>query len=99
VDAGEYGKSWDEAAPRFRSAVSRADWEKAVRGARAPYGTLLSRRTRAAIPQTSLPGAGEGHYVVVQTDASFEHKKSATETCAMELATDGRWRLAGYFIR
>ncbi len=99
VDVREYGRSWEEAAPRFRAAVSRADWETAVLSARGGYGKLLSRTIRSTVAQKSLPGLPPGTFAIVQTQASFEHKKSATETCTLEQLSDGQWRVVGYFVR
>jgi beta-lactamase regulating signal transducer with metallopeptidase domain len=99
VDAGQYGPSWDAASGDFRKAVSRSDWERAIRSARAPLGAVVSRATQSATAHESLPGAPKGRYVLVQTHTSFAHKASATETCTLQLDADGRWRIAGYFIK
>ncbi len=48
---------------------------------------------------TSLPGAPDGEYVVIQIQTSFENKKSAVETITPMLDKDGRWRVSGYQIR
>jgi hypothetical protein len=99
VDAASYGPSWDAASAVFRAAVTRPDWERAVRAARGPLGAVVSRRTRAAMPQENPPGAPAGRYVIVQTDVSFANKASATETCTLQQEPDGAWRMAGYFVR
>jgi hypothetical protein len=99
VDAKEYAKSWDEAAPDFRAQVARGDWSQKVRSARGAYGALQTRTVTGAIEQASLPGARPGRYVVAQTNASFEKKASAVETVTLQLAPDGRWRVVGYFIQ
>ncbi len=49
--------------------------------------------------QTSLPGAPDGKYVVIQFKTSFENKKSATETITPMMDNDGKWRVSGYFIK
>ena len=99
VDAGKYGPSWDAAAAMFRSGVTRASWERMAAGARGPLGTMRSRELAAAKATSSLPGAPDGHYVVLQFRTSFEHKAAATETVTMVLEGDGVWRTTGYFIR
>jgi uncharacterized protein DUF4019/BlaR1 peptidase M56 len=99
LDAQAYGPSWDEAAPLFKTAVSRDDWAKAARGARQPFGALVSRQVRVAAAQAAVPGMPNGQYVVVQTDAAFAHKASAHETATLQLAPDARWRVVGYLIR
>ena len=68
VDAGDYGKSWDDAAKLFRNAVTKEDWERAAAGVRAPLGAVTSRNLKSKQAMTSLPGAPDGHYVVIQFD-------------------------------
>ena len=48
---------------------------------------------------TTLPGAPDGEYVVIQYQTSFERKKSAIETVTPMRDKDGKWRVAGYYIR
>jgi hypothetical protein len=99
IDAGKYGPSWDAAAATFRSAVTRTDWERMAASARVPFGKLLSRKLAASKAVTSLPGAPDGNYVVVQFKTSFEHKAQAVETVTAVLESDGAWRVTGYFIK
>lgn len=67
--------------------------------ARKPLGAVLSRTFKLAKYSTSLPGAPDGQYVVIQYDTSFENKKSAVETITPMLDRDGQWRVSGYFIK
>ena len=52
-----------------------------------------------ATPTESLPGAPDGHYVVLHYETSFENKKTAIETVTPMLDQDGDWRVSGYYIR
>lgn len=99
VDAAKYGESWDAAAAVFRGAVAKEAWSATAGGVRAPLGKVVSRTLKAAKPATSLPGAPDGHYVVIQFDTVFEHKAAAVETVTPMLEKDGAWRVSGYFIR
>jgi hypothetical protein len=99
VDRGEYGSSWDAAAALFKGAMTRAQWEGALTGSRKPLGRLASRTLQTAQYATSLPGAPDGRYVVIQFRTSFEHKASAVETVTPMLDRDGTWRVSGYYIR
>ncbi len=99
VDAGDYGKSWDDASAFFRGAITRENWEKAVAGAREPFGKVLSREVKSTTVATTLPGAPDGHYVVIEFTTSFEHKKEASERVTPTLEEDGVWRVGGYFVR
>lgn len=99
VDSGKYGESWDTAATYFKNAVDKSAWERQIRAVRAPLGKVLSRELKEAEYRTSLPGAPDGEYVVIQFNTSFENKKSAVETITPMLGKDGEWRVSGYYIR
>jgi hypothetical protein len=99
VDAGDYAASWQAAAPAFKAAVAKDQWARALRATRSPLGKVLSRTVKSAKYTTSLPGAPDGKYVVIQYESSFEHKQSAIETVTPTLGEDGQWKVSGYFIR
>ena len=99
VDQGKYGESWDIAAKAFQTAVKREGWEQAAAAARSPLGKLISRKQKSATFATSLPGAPDGKYVVIQFDSSFEHKKEAVETVTPMQESDGSWKVSGYYIK
>jgi hypothetical protein len=62
-------------------------------------GKLLSRKLKSATYKTTMPGAPDGEYVVIQYDSSFEHKQAAVETVTPMLDKDGKWRVSGYYIK
>lgn len=99
VDQAEYQESWSEAASLFKNAVDESTWVKQISAARQPLGKTLSRRVKSTKYMTSVPGAPDGQYVVIQTEASFENKKSAVETITPMLDSDGKWRVSGYYIK
>ncbi len=99
VDGGKYAQSWDAAAELFQNAVPKGQWAQQLGGARGPLGKVLKRELRSKAYKTSLPGAPDGEYVVLQFETSFTNKKAATETITPMLEKDGRWRVSGYFIR
>jgi len=99
VDAGSYDKSWENAAALFRGAVTREDWAKAARAARAPLGAVKSRTLKSTTFTHQLPGAPDGDYVVIQFDASFANKAAAVETVTPMRDPDGTWRVSGYFVK
>jgi len=99
TDDGQYSESWEAAASLFKAAVTKADWEKAVKSARSPLGALKSRRLKSATFARSLPGAPDGEYVVIQFDAQFENKAAAIETVTPMREKDGSWRVSGYYIK
>jgi hypothetical protein len=99
IDEGKYSESWNEAAGFFKTAVSKKDWLKSMEAFRKPLGALISRKLKSKKYTTSLPGAPDGEYVVVQYETSFEHKKSAIETVTPMLDKNGKWLVSGYYIK
>ena len=99
VDQGKYAESWDGAAQFFKGAVTAQQWKASVSGVRKPFGKLVSRSIRSKNYTTSLPGAPDGEYVVIQYDTSFENKKTAVETVTPMRDKDGKWRVSGYYIK
>ena len=99
VDAGEYDTAWERAASLFKMQVSRGQWRAAAAAARKPLGSMSGRRLITANYVTSLPGAPDGEYVVLQYRSEFENKKSAIETVTPMLDRDGSWRVSGYYVR
>ncbi len=99
IDAGGYAASWDQAAELFRKAVPRDSWAAQVKGVREPLGALEARRLHSTRRMTSLPGAPDGHYVVIEFEARYARKARATETVTPVREEDGAWRVAGYYIR
>ena len=99
VDVAKYRDSWETASNSFKAGVAEADWERQVRSARAQLGQVKSRKLEKATHATSLPGAPDGDYVVSVFDTSYEKKAEAQETVVSKRESDGRWRVAGYFIK
>lgn len=99
VDDGKYAESWETAAEYFKNAVTKEEWQEALTAVRKPLGDLASRELSSREHRTSLPGAPDGEYVVIQFETSFENKRSAVETITPMLGEDGEWRVSGYFIK
>ena len=99
TDAAKYGSSWDAASSLFKAAIAKANWESALKGARAPFGALKARKVRAATFTRTVPGAPDGEYVVIQFDTQFENKAAAVKTVTPMREKDGSWRVSGYLIK
>ena len=98
VDEERYGESWETAAIFFKNAVQKVQWITSMNGFRKPLGKLLERKIKNSQYMTTLPGAPDGEYVVIQFETSFENKKSSIETITPMLDKDGKWRTSGYYI-
>lgn len=98
VDEEKYEESWKDAAAYFQNAVKKEQWVQSLHTVRKPLGNLISRKLKNSIYKSSLPGAPDGHYVVIQFETSFENNNSAIETITPMMDKDGNWRVSGYYI-
>ena len=99
VDAGKCSESWQNTSSYFKNAVDENQWEKSLNSIRTPLGGVLSRKAISHKYTTTLPGAPDGEYVVIQYETSFKNKASVIETVTPFLEKDGIWRLSGYYIK
>ena len=98
IDAGDWTGSWEIAGEAFRSATSAQEWAAAVEPVRAPLGEATERRLATVTRASTLPGAPEGEYQVIQFQTVFSKRSGVmTETVVMAMGSDG-WEVAGYFI-
>ena len=99
VDVGNDAASWRAASPYLQGAVTESAWAESLHGVRTPLGKVLSRTLKSARHTKAVPGAPDGHYVVMQFDTSFENKQAAVETVTFMQEKDGKWKAAGYYIK
>ena len=99
VDDGKFAESWKESTEYFKGVVKQYQWEQSIQSVRIPLGAVISRRLKAKNFATSLPGAPDGEYVIIQFATSFENKTSAVETITPMMDKDGQWRVSGYYIK
>ena len=99
VDAGKFNGSWLEASTYFRNVTTKQQWKQQVSVWRSALGSVVSRKLRTVQYLTTMPGAPDGAYVMIQYDTSFTHKKSAVEIVVPMMDADGRWRVSEYSIR
>jgi len=99
LDDGKYDQGWDASAEFLQSAVGKEDLSKSLMAARKPLGKMISREIITKQYTTSVPGAPDGEYVIIQYNTTFENKKSSIETITPMLDKDGKWRVSGYYIK
>lgn len=99
VDAGRYRRSWAEAAPVFREALTADEWARQVGDVRKSLGELRSRELLSSEYMTALPDGSRGEFVLIQYSSAFERQPEAVETVVLARTEEGAWRVAGYFIR
>jgi hypothetical protein len=79
--------------------VALAEWPKVINGARARFGKFQSRKLTVTRFTTTIPGAPEGKYVIIDYSSRFEKRKDAVESVAPMQEKDGSWKVSGYFIK
>ena len=97
-DAKRYAESWSSAGDRFKARMPQARWAETVQPVREPLEGLISRSARKVSNATSLPGAPDGDYEVVEFATHFGAKAEAVETVVLA-HEGGTWKVDGYFIR
>jgi hypothetical protein len=98
-DAGDHAAAWDISASAFQEQVPKEAWAKQAQAVRGPFGALQGRTLLKGEYATSLPGAPDGEYVVLQYQAHFEKKAEAVETITPALDWDGAWKVSGYYVK
>ncbi len=99
IDSADYSQAWDQAAELIKKVVTKQDWQKTMEAFRLPLGKVVERKLVSEKYTNSLPGVPDGDYVVIQYETRFEKKKAAIETITPALDKDGRWKVAGYYIK
>ena len=99
VDEGKIAESWEQSSKLFQTGIAKDKWGAVLKSAREPLGKLQSRKLISATYMTSVPGAPDGQYLVVQFEAVFENKRQAVETVTPMKGKDGKWRVSGYYIK
>ena len=99
IDKGNYAESWEQSAGVFKEAVQKDQWASQLQAVRAPLGSVVSRTVLGSQQVNALPGAPPGDYVVISYKTTFQSKPQTVETFTVQKASDGKWRMAGYYIR
>jgi hypothetical protein len=97
LDAGDYGKAWDQTAKAFRNNVTRQQWVESLPKTRGALGAAKSRTAEVSSYKSSLAGMPDGDYVTVRFSTVFEKRSEAQEIVTLVLE-DGAWRPLGYGV-
>jgi hypothetical protein len=98
-DAADVGPSWDDTSTLFRRLVDREQWRDSLAKVDALFGRPEERELATVRYTTSVPGAPDGHYVLLEYNARFARKQEAVETVVVMRDEDDAWRVSGYFVR
>lgn len=98
LDKQQWAESWTQSGRMFQSGIDQAGWASTIRPLRQQLGAVSSRAVESVKNASSLPGAPDGEYKIVQFTTDFANKRGAIETVVM--AREGSaWKVNGYFIR
>ena len=99
IDGNKVPESWKETASLFKTQVSQKQWAESMASVQTTFGMAMARQLLNAQYTKTLPGAPDGEYVILQYQTAFEKKAASVETLTVMLDSDGKWRVAGYFIK
>jgi hypothetical protein len=99
IDLGFYEEGWENCAKIFKNAVEKFMFKQSLIGVRKPLGKVLKRKEISKKYTTTIPVAPDGEFVIIQFKTEFENKKEIDEIITVMIEKDGRWRVAGYFIK
>ncbi len=99
VDADQYAKAWERAAPAFQNQISKTQWDVQMIRIRGLLGSVKGRKLGATSVKRQLPGLPDGHYVVVLYASQFEQKVRGSESVTVQRQDNGQWQVVGYLIR
>ncbi|HEY9248362.1 MAG TPA: DUF4019 domain-containing protein, partial [Rariglobus sp.] len=100
VDQGDYAQSWTTASASLRNAITRENWVAALQKARGPSpAVMVTRQLKTTQVSSVLPGAGEGHYFILQFYADLDNSESVAETLTLTREISGDWRVVSYLVR
>jgi len=99
IDTEQYEDSWENGAIFLKNEVTKEQWVRSMNKYRKSLGKKIKRKLKNRQYMTDIPDAPAGEYVVIQFDTVFENKIEAIETVTPMLDPDGKWRVAGYFIK
>ena len=99
LDSGDHAACWDASGKLLQTAMDRDTYITKMTSVMTPFGACKSREVLSKKYKTSLPGAPDGEYVVIQFKTSYEKKSKAVETVTPAKEEDGAWRVSGYYIK
>jgi len=98
LDGQHWADSWKTSGSIFRSKLTEADWTAKIQPLRRQLGPVSSRSLKSVSSATSLPGAPDGEYKIIQFATVFANKPDAVETVVLTHESSA-WKVDGYFIR
>ena len=98
MDAADYRRCWETAAPLFRDTEGQDDWIAKATSYHEPLGTFQSRELNTTTYLTDPWAAPPGEYAVVVYDSRWQ-AGTIYENLYMQRQPDGAWQVAGYSVQ
>jgi hypothetical protein len=98
-DQDKYGETWEASSPLLKGFASKARWETQWSPVRPELGRLISRARIATLSTRRIQGGPPSSYVIFEYRTKYERKPDSFESITEMLCEDGKWRVAGFFIR
>jgi hypothetical protein len=98
VDRGDYAESWEQAAARFKAAVTQDQWVQTVQPVREQLGTIISRKISTKTVRPAVSDAWGRKSIVIRFLTDFPNLHGADEVVTLVLAKDGQWKTTEYWI-
>lgn len=99
TDAGQFGKSWDEAASMMQDQIEREQWQKRSSKVHKQLGNLQQRQFAQAQYRDSLQTPQQetlqGPFVILMYQSQFDQAGRIIEQL-ITVKRDGTWKVAGY---
>ncbi|MEL7197291.1 MAG: DUF4019 domain-containing protein [Pseudomonadota bacterium] len=99
VDAGDWQESWSRSGEFFQSQTSATEWAALVEPVRGPLGSVEKRRLVSVERVSTLPGAPEGDYEILQYQTEFEKLEGVSTETVILIRNGEDFDIAGFFIR
>ena len=100
TDKLDAAASFEAAGVKFREPLTVEQWGDALAKARAPLGAVVQRTVvETAFDRIKTESGPDEELAVVRYRTAFANKVASSESVTLARATDGAWRVIGYFIR
>ena len=99
VDASDWAGSWNAAGVSFRDQATLDEWIGAIQPVRDQIGEFESRKLATVQRTSTLPGAPEAEYEILQYQSKFSAVEGGAVETLIMVQTETGWDVAGYFVR
>jgi len=93
IDLGNYGQSWEAAAPMFQRTLGKAEWVSEMENVRRPLGKAIGGEIR------SVKFAPDRSYFDSVFHIVFDSQRAAEESMTCAMHPDGEYKVISYHIK